>query len=84
MGQIVDKHNETLERFRDLNPPEEDKETIDQLVALQVEQISILEEAKKAAGEGNNAKASAIFKEFNKQETRSIAIHTTYGLMICG
>ncbi len=84
MGPAIDKTNQALEDFRDLNPPEEDEETINKFLSIGEEQLPLMEEYKKAVGEEDREKAFAIYEEVNEKEKRSDKIARDYGLKACG
>ena len=72
------------EDFKDIEPPEADKETIDKLVAATDEELAVLEKVVDAARDGDLDRFTDLANEQQNIDDRANEIARDYGFKECG
>ena len=72
------------EEFKDIEPPEADKETIDKLVAATDDELDVLEKVVEAARDRDIERFADLANEQSNIDDRANQIAQDYGLKECG
>ena len=72
------------EEFKDIEPPEADKETIDEFFAATDEELAVLEKVVEAAREGDVERFTDLANEQQNIDDRANKIAQDYGFKVCG
>jgi hypothetical protein len=75
---------EGQEEFKDIEPPEADKETIDEFVAATDEELAVLEQVVEAARAGDVERFTDLANEQQNIDERATEIARDYGFKECG
>ena len=72
------------EDFQDIEPPEADRETIDEFVAATADEIAVLEKVVEAARDGDFERFADLANEQQNIDGRADEIAKDYGFKECG